>query len=116
MIRNSYDIAGLLAASSQWRIEAERTILPAMRALCLAEADRCERLVQRSITVPVINWQDNNFLQRNGPSPVEAATAAMSSRPVNEPAHDNRLTQAGSASKRVIMRPLEEPINDFQGR
>jgi hypothetical protein len=69
MIRNSYDIAALLAKSHEWRLEADRATLPPMRVLCLAEAARCERMVRRSMEVPVIGG-------RTEASPVKHLTIA----------------------------------------
>jgi hypothetical protein len=54
MTMNSYDIAALLARSEQWRAEAAGAMSPSVRAFCLSEAARVERMVNRSIAVPVI--------------------------------------------------------------
>lgn len=58
MIKSSYEPASLLRRSQLWRAEAEAATFPAMRAYCLSEAARCERMVQRSIEVPVIREHD----------------------------------------------------------
>jgi hypothetical protein len=54
MMQNSYDIEALISQSAQWRLEAERSTLASRRAFCLGEAARYDRMVQRSIAVPVI--------------------------------------------------------------
>jgi hypothetical protein len=54
MAQNSYDIEALIAQSEEWRVEAERATVPSRRAFCLSEAARCDRMVQRSIAIPVI--------------------------------------------------------------
>jgi hypothetical protein len=54
MPQNSYDLDALLAKSERWRIKASRATLPSMRAFCLSEAERWDRMVQRSMAVPVL--------------------------------------------------------------
>ncbi|HEY4174097.1 MAG TPA: hypothetical protein VGM42_13790 [Rhodopila sp.] len=48
-----YDTLALLDRARQWRAEAVRVKAGAMRAFCLAEAEWCERRVNRSRTTPV---------------------------------------------------------------
>ncbi|HEY4173043.1 MAG TPA: hypothetical protein VGM42_08435 [Rhodopila sp.] len=48
-----YDTRVLLDRARQWRAEAARVTLGAMRAYCLAEANWCEQRITLSRTTPV---------------------------------------------------------------
>jgi hypothetical protein len=59
MSLSRYDPAALLARARLWRAEAADATSPAMRVFCLKEAVRCERMVQRSMAVPVLREEDS---------------------------------------------------------
>ncbi|HET6306249.1 MAG TPA: hypothetical protein VFG12_03630 [Rhodopila sp.] len=53
MSKSPYDIVALMERALLWRAEAEATLLEAMRAFCLTEAERCERRVELSRSTPM---------------------------------------------------------------
>jgi hypothetical protein len=59
MSLSRYDPAALLARARLWHAEAADATSPAMRVFCLKEAVLCERMVQRSMAVPVLREEDH---------------------------------------------------------
>jgi hypothetical protein len=54
MKRSPYDLIVLRERAALWRAEAAAATLEAMRIFCLAEADQCERRVEKSLYTPVL--------------------------------------------------------------
>ena len=54
MSESSYDPESLLKRAELWRAEAAVASIEEVRVFCLAEADQCERRVQRSRSTPVL--------------------------------------------------------------
>ncbi|HQT79062.1 MAG TPA: hypothetical protein PLD10_18570 [Rhodopila sp.] len=59
MSGSQYDVTMLLQRAKLWRIEAAVATLEAMRAFCLAQAEDCERRVQLSLSVPILDQNDH---------------------------------------------------------
>jgi hypothetical protein len=55
MLKSFYEPERLLARAREWRIEAEIAETAEMRAFCLNEAHRCERVVQQSLETPPVS-------------------------------------------------------------
>jgi hypothetical protein len=51
--RSQYDTLALKERADQWRVEAQAATSQEMRALCLEEAEKYERRVQKSQATPV---------------------------------------------------------------
>jgi len=49
-----YDPIALKERAQQWRDEATQALSEAMRSICLAEATKCEKRWQMSVTTPVL--------------------------------------------------------------
>lgn len=49
-----YDPITLEEGARLWRTEAEAASLPALRAFCLEEAERCERRIRDSLATPIL--------------------------------------------------------------
>jgi hypothetical protein len=62
--RSTYDPHALLLRAGDWLVEAERTKLEALRALCVSEAERCLELVQRSLITPVLRERVDPAMDR----------------------------------------------------
>jgi hypothetical protein len=54
MTQSPYDTDVVEERARQWRAEAARATLAAMRTYCLAQADECERRVQHSLSTPIL--------------------------------------------------------------
>lgn len=55
MFGSYYDPNALTAKAKAWRAEVAVTPLDAMRAFCLSEAERCDRIVEQSLHTPVFH-------------------------------------------------------------
>ena len=63
MTQSSYDPEALLKRAELWRAEAAVALIEEVRAFCLAEADQCERRVQKARLTPIL--REANDRQRN---------------------------------------------------
>jgi hypothetical protein len=54
MPENHYDPARVLARAREWRLKAQAAATSDMRAFCLEEASRCEKIVQQSLETPAV--------------------------------------------------------------
>jgi hypothetical protein len=59
-LRSEYDTEALKERAIAWRAEALAVASAEMRAFCLAEAEKCELRIRRSLTTPLFRVWDAN--------------------------------------------------------
>jgi hypothetical protein len=53
-VERLYETSHLQALAAQWRLQAEQAEQPAHKEYCVQQALRFERILQRSLEVPVV--------------------------------------------------------------
>ncbi len=54
-----YDLERIVARVEEWQVQAAAATIPEMRAFCLEEAHRCEKIVERSLLTPPVASNDS---------------------------------------------------------
>ena len=65
-----YDPIALRERAQQWRDEASEASSEALRSICLAEANACDRRRQMSLTTPVLQFDPHPGYRARGMSRV----------------------------------------------